>query len=1151
MKIRRLQLRNLNSLKGDWEIDFTTPPLSESSLFAITGPTGAGKSTLLDAICLALYHETPRLGTQSKSVNDIMTRHTADCSAELEFEVRGEIYRASWSQRRARDRVDGALQSPQVELARGDGTVLTRHVSEKLKQITEITRLDFPRFTRSMLLAQGGFAAFLNANANDRAELLEELTGTEIYGEISRRVYQRARNEEHRLDTMRSRAEGMELLGEERRTSIHAEVTAIQAQQSELTGKTGRLREHLQWRIAVADSEVALLAAQERVNQADAAIQHAAPERERLAASEPAQALEPVHAAWQSARAMHRKSHDQRESVQRELDEQTHAQRREHALALALAKLLDEQSAQQLQRLDNEQAALAEWTTTHAHHAQLAEHLGAWREQFAQQAKARAEIQAGEALLRDTSARQEEAQRRHTQHLAQSEVAARAHAEGEAQMLALQDRLTRLLGTQTLAALREQSARAERNLALTERLADRARRQRELKAQFLDVRGQRTEAVKTSAARDAEQVQLQSAQQMLNERVADKQLLLEQEQVIRSLSEHRANLRAGEACPLCGALEHPAVAQYQHIDGSTTRAELDRLKQAQQLGDQKLREGVAAASAAQAQLRSLQTREQQLIDEGRTNQSAWDELRVQFQLGEPLQSKDWELAERLAQALSSALQHASALREQLQSVETVEQQWQSASKQQSELAKAVHGAREEALRLQQQAEALAQKALEVTQSLEHQRAAQQTRQAQLLNALCAAGFADLTGLPADADAWLREREEERRTWAQKQERIQAIGVELERRRGACEATRAQLAQWRDRVAAFTGKITDEVADIAADLNAGQALADCSARIERLARKAEQLVGSLQVLDSTLVQHRADEAGAGEQWQSALQGSPFADEDAFFAARLSPEERQQLQTRQQQREREQQVAVQLLQALQAQHAELRTRNATEANREELERGIAQFDAESRQLSEQLGGLHAMLRRDDELRANQQELLQQIAAQAGEYDLWQRLDALVGSAKGDKFRKFAQGLTLDHLLTLANRQLERLHGRYVLRRRSSGELELEIVDQWQADATRDTRTLSGGESFLVSLALALALSDLVSHRTSIDSLFLDEGFGTLDAETLDVALSALDTLNVTGKMVGIISHVEGLKERIATQIRVEKGGGVGHSRLSISA
>lgn len=157
-------------------------------------------------------------------------------------------------------------------------------------------------------------------------------------------------------------------------------------------------------------------------------------------------------------------------------------------------------------------------------------------------------------------------------------------------------------------------------------------------------------------------------------------------------------------------------------------------------------------------------------------------------------------------------------------------------------------------------------------------------------------------------------------------------------------------------------------------------------------------------------------------------------------------------------------------------------------------------------------------------------------------WGYLNALIGSKEGDKFRKFAQGLTLDNLVWLANHQLTRLHGRYLLQRKASDALELEVVDTWQADAVRDTRTLSGGESFLVSLALALALSDLVSHKTRIDSLFLDEGFGTLDSETLDAALDALDALNASGKTIGVISHVEAMKERIPVQIKVKKSMGL---------
>ncbi|MEG0677834.1 MAG: SbcC/MukB-like Walker B domain-containing protein, partial [Comamonas sp.] len=229
------------------------------------------------------------------------------------------------------------------------------------------------------------------------------------------------------------------------------------------------------------------------------------------------------------------------------------------------------------------------------------------------------------------------------------------------------------------------------------------------------------------------------------------------------------------------------------------------------------------------------------------------------------------------------------------------------------------------------------------------------------------------------------------------------------------------------------------------------------------------------------------------------------------------------------------------------AELQTQALSDEAPEAICGQIAQLEAERAQQAEQLGAHRARLSDDAQRRAGQQVLLAQIAEQEKDSDLWQRLDGLIGSAKGDKYRKFAQGLTLDHLLHLANRHLNRLHGRYLLRRKPTGELELDIVDGWQGDVTRDTRTLSGGEAFLVSLALALALSDLVSNKTSIDSLFLDEGFGTLDGDSLEVALTALDALNASGKMIGIISHVEALKERIAAQIRVEKCAGVGYSRL----
>ncbi|MEY8214396.1 MAG: SbcC/MukB-like Walker B domain-containing protein, partial [Colwellia sp.] len=211
---------------------------------------------------------------------------------------------------------------------------------------------------------------------------------------------------------------------------------------------------------------------------------------------------------------------------------------------------------------------------------------------------------------------------------------------------------------------------------------------------------------------------------------------------------------------------------------------------------------------------------------------------------------------------------------------------------------------------------------------------------------------------------------------------------------------------------------------------------------------------------------------------------------------------------------------------------------------------ELDSLSEQLKTQqisLGQLQQSIKHDQQNKVKQQTLLNEIENKQLAVDELAYLNGLIGSADGAKFRKFAQSLTLNHLVYLANEQLNRLDGRYQLQCQQSETLSLEVLDTWQGDSVRDTKTLSGGESFLVSLALALALSDLVSNKTSIDSLFLDEGFGTLDNDTLEIALDALDNLNASGKMIGIISHVEALKERIAVQIKVEKQSGLGISIL----
>lgn len=296
---------------------------------------------------------------------------------------------------------------------------------------------------------------------------------------------------------------------------------------------------------------------------------------------------------------------------------------------------------------------------------------------------------------------------------------------------------------------------------------------------------------------------------------------------------------------------------------------------------------------------------------------------------------------------------------------------------------------------------------------------------------------------------------------------------------------------------------------------------------------------------------AKSAKAQAQFDTALQASVFDDQQAFLAALMDEQTLTQLEQLKQnlenQRRQAQTLVTQTAETL-AQHQQHRPDGlALTVTVEQIQQELAQTNQKLRENTTSQGEIRQQLKQDADNRQQQQTLMQQIAQMTQQVEDWGYLNSLIGSKEGDKFRKFAQGLTLDNLVHLANQQLTRLHGRYLLQRKASEALEVEVVDTWQADAVRDTRTLSGGESFLVSLALALALSDLVSHKTRIDSLFLDEGFGTLDSETLDTALDALDALNASGKTIGVISHVEAMKERIPVQIKVKKINGLGYSKL----
>lgn len=1218
MKILSLQFKNLNSLKGQWKIDFTRSPFIDNGLFAITGPTGSGKTTLLDAICLALYHQTPRLGAVTTSNNEIMTRGTAECSAEVEFEVKGIAYRAFWSMRRSRGKVDGNLQQAEIQLAEvATGKVIASQIKQKCENIERITGLDFARFTKSMMLSQGEFAAFLNAKENERAELLEELTGTEIYGLISEKVHEHYTNAKQELCELEAQAKGVQLLSEEQKQVLEEELTKLVQEQNKLKAQQTQLNAHKVWWEDHDKIQNQKVKADKQLNQAKEQKDASKPQLLRLQHSEPAEKLRTPFELWQAALKQVSKTHallDSRQQNEQETKNKLDgAIKEEQALEASLnkarqnqaelEKLINEQvlpldnkiSSQQgkvddksaqikdavvKQRTENDKlTALTsqqdiqkkdlqtaeQYLQIHQSDKSLNQYLGQWELQAKQ---IQTEHDAAAKLAISEEKQQQLLDGKHVKQQASEQALVIAETESEtvkqlwnkaqkAYAVAAKDGALEVLDIQREQLSHDHAGRMQ----LVSNNLQWLKNQAEQESKSEDKKQQEIQQLTLEKTREETLTNINKQKQLIN---ALKNLVTQEEH----LAEFRKNLQPSDDCPLCGSKDHPKITDAV-IDVPRTLQEQLQAEQELELSKEKLTETSSELHSSKRHLKDIQERLEVISVEQVELVQRWGTTCTELNINLPIDDAESlqrykDTQEKMLVELTNKL---SSLKQLNKSNTDTKDAWDKATRN-------VEKIKVEQKLLTQSilsgTEKLTQISEDKNQHLTTAKTLQQALDAQLTDK----GY--VLPAPKKLQAWLESKRQDASCWERnttqkdaltnslallktKIENSQHIWAEQNGHLKQLNAQHTELTQTLDYVKAERKTIFGDKSVIQEREHSQRNLKTAEGK-QRVAHTNAQhlqgdhraIVAEITSLESSLKDSNLEQQSYESEWQQQLKLSPFDSQEHFQKALIPEDERKALTELQENlnREIDQAKAIQQSaeQSLKTTFAHQQASDWLKTPQPEVVSGIETLSMQLEEISIRNGEITNEQASDKLRRKSQQALFDEIENLKVRYDDIHCLHSLIGSQKGDKFRKFAQGLTLDNLVYLANKQLERIHGRYQLKRRQSEGLELAVLDTWQGDVERDTKTLSGGESFLVSLALALALSDLVSHKTSIDSLFLDEGFGTLDSETLDIALDALDNLNASGKMIGVISHVEAMKERIPTQLRVTKKSGLGLSILS---
>lgn len=1011
MQINKIRIKNINSLRGTWEIDFTKEPFTSSSLFAITGPTGSGKSTILDAITLALFNRIPRVNSPiSKAILSrggfLLTRNEKECFVELEYSCAAGNFCSKWSTRITRNKTQDDYDMELVDLSTGSPLDIKR--SDIPAKNESLIGLNHEQFLRAILLAQGAFSAFLDSNANDRAKLLEDISGTGVYRKLGMKAFELYKSKHAEIETKESLLEEInrQLLGEEEVESLRMELKTVD---TDLQNKR-----ELQLRLnALVDVKKRLKGFEDELQQVNGQLTMLEKKAELFNSGKKIKldqhrALTPYEVDIRNYIGFSERS-TETEKLISGLHKRINEQKEVRENLLAKIK----QFLNQPVDADNVVSELNEYRDKVLRlQNDLQQRIGEVKNQ-----QSSVEQLLKSRMLVDYKWNFSDADLGEKIVQTQKEVEGKI-IEGERKGW-LPEELDSLIakGINRQEALLKLQGRINEFINLTKEVKEQEDQLVVLEKELVN------ETMIQSLESEVGKLQLNLDQ--LNANLL--RMVQESKEGITAL---RESLKDNEPCPVCGSLDHPYAGHY-----------IDRLDDHRKLIEK-----------ANAELKEQKDSFEKM---------KLSRLRVQTRIG--------QLSE-LLQSRKDSLEPLKRI------IETLKKE---------------------------------------------------------------AGIGEVKSVKIIEDKLSDEKDQLNRMQVHQQQYL----------------LKSELINLSDAVSVLhrlkSGE-SDSLHHLQEVYNGKNINSDCNQFIDSFNKVNQELnSGERELLQRTSEQLKLKEDldRLQQKLNSALSALGYLEIETAANSLLNPTDLDAI-SREEANLKHEETALKT--RLQQVYKSIETERKNDQGDKSIESCIVELDEivslikEAETLRNDFAG---KLSANDERIKSVTRLQDEIGKNIEENRPWKLLNDLIGDRTGNKFNSFAQELTMAKLIKLTNVHLVQFNDRYILSMPSGGDEDLVIIDGYMGAERRSVKTLSGGEKFMVSLSLALSMSEMASQQVKIQSLFIDEGISTLDPETLDQVVSTLEQLQTgTQKTIGIISHVEALKDRIMTQVQLEKSS-TGFSTMKI--